>query len=82
LNEQERVSLRRCVGQEFDVLFEKQGRFDGQLIGRSPYLQPVQVAAGGHKIGDIARVRVVQAMTHSLTAELVLDAAHAAEAVA
>ena len=82
LNEQERGYLRRCVGQEFDVLFEKPGRHDGQLIGRSPYLQPVHVAAHGRKIGDIARVRIVQAMSHSLRAELVSDAARAAEAVA
>jgi len=82
LNEQERVFLRRCVGQEFDVLFEKLGRYEGQLIGRSPFLQPVHVAARGHGIGDIARVRVVQAMSHSLSAELVSDAARAAEAVA
>ena len=82
LNEQERGYLRRCVGQELDVLFEKPGRYDGQLIGRSPYLQPVHVAARGRKIGDIARVRIVQAMSHSLRAELVSDAARAAEAVA
>jgi tRNA-2-methylthio-N6-dimethylallyladenosine synthase len=82
LNEQAHGFARRCVGQEFDVLFEKPGRYDGQLIGRSPHLLPVHVAARGHKIGDIARVRVVQTMPHSLSAELVSDAARAAEAVA
>jgi tRNA-2-methylthio-N6-dimethylallyladenosine synthase len=82
LSEQEGTFLRRCVGQEFDVLFEKPGRYGEQLIGRSPYLQAVHVAAVGHKIGEIARVRVVQAMPHSLSAELVSNAARAAEAVA
>jgi tRNA-2-methylthio-N6-dimethylallyladenosine synthase len=82
LSEQEGASLRRCVGAEFDVLLEKPGRYDGQLIGRSPYLQSVHVAALGLKIGEIARVRVVQAMSHSLSAELVGDAARAVEAVA
>jgi tRNA-2-methylthio-N6-dimethylallyladenosine synthase len=81
LNEQADVA-RRCVGQEFDVLFEKPGRYNGQLIGRSPYLQSVHVAAHAHKIGEIARVRVVQTMPHSLRAELVSHAACAAEAVA
>ena len=82
LNEQAHAFLRRCVGQEFDVLFEKPGRHVGQLIGRSPYLQSVHVAAGGRKIGDFARVRIVQTMPHSLSGELVCDVARAAEAVA
>ncbi|NOT42183.1 MAG: tRNA (N6-isopentenyl adenosine(37)-C2)-methylthiotransferase MiaB [Alphaproteobacteria bacterium] len=82
LNEQEQAFLRRCAGQEFDVLFEKPGRYDGQLIGRSPYLQSVHVAARGQKIGDIARVRVVQTMPHSLRGELISEAVRAAEAVA
>ena len=30
-------------GVTFDVLFEKTGRHPGQVVGRSPYLQPVQV---------------------------------------
>ena len=82
LNEQAHAFLRSCVGCEFDVLFEKRGRYDGQLIGRSPYLQPVHVAARGYEIGQIARVRVVQAKPHSLSAELVTNAARSAEAVA
>jgi tRNA-2-methylthio-N6-dimethylallyladenosine synthase len=82
LNDQAHAFARRSVGQEFDVLFEKPGRYDGQLIGRSPYLQSVHVAARGHKIGDIVRVRAVQTMPNSLRAELVSDAAGAAEAVA
>jgi tRNA-2-methylthio-N6-dimethylallyladenosine synthase len=82
LSEQAHTFAQSCVGQAFDVLFEKRGRYDGQLIGRSPYLQPVHVAARRHAIGDIARVRVLQAMPHSLSAELVSNAARAAEAVA
>jgi len=35
----------RCVGCDLDVLMEKPGRDPGQLTGRSPYLQPVQVMA-------------------------------------
>ena len=82
LNEQASAFARSCVSRVFDVLFEKPGRYEGQLIGRSPYLQPVHVAAAGHKIGDVARVRVVQAMPHSLSAELISEAVRPAEAVA
>ncbi|HEX7155702.1 MAG TPA: tRNA (N6-isopentenyl adenosine(37)-C2)-methylthiotransferase MiaB, partial [Burkholderiaceae bacterium] len=35
-----------CLGQSFEVLFERPGRYPGQLVGRSPYLQTVQVEGG------------------------------------
>ena len=38
---------RRCLGRTFAVLFERPGRYSGQLVGRSPYLQPVQVDGAG-----------------------------------
>src|SRR5262249_23627112 len=34
-----------CLGKTLDVLLEKPGRRAGQLVGRSPYLQPVQLMA-------------------------------------
>src|SRR5262249_57932400 len=48
----------RCLGRTFDVLFEKPGRHPGQIVGRSPYLQPVQVMAPPTMIGDIAAVPI------------------------
>ena len=39
------VQWRAALGATFDVLFEKPGRKPGQIVGRSPYLQPVQVMA-------------------------------------
>jgi tRNA-2-methylthio-N6-dimethylallyladenosine synthase len=74
LNEQADAFAESCVGKTFDLLLEKPGKYDGQLIGRSPYLQSVHVVARGHKIGDIVPVHVSKAMTHSLTAELVSPA--------
>jgi tRNA-2-methylthio-N6-dimethylallyladenosine synthase len=59
------------VGQTFDVLFERPGRYAGQLIGRSPHLQPVHVFAPDHAIGDFARVRVTEAKPRSVSAEIV-----------
>jgi tRNA-2-methylthio-N6-dimethylallyladenosine synthase len=60
-----------CVGREVDVLFEKPGRLNGQIVGRSPYLQPVQAMAPAEFIGSVARVRVVEAGANSLFGELV-----------
>ena len=56
---------RRCLGRTFDVLFERPGRHAGQLVGRSPYLQPVQVTAPASLIGEIAAVTVTEIASNS-----------------
>jgi tRNA-2-methylthio-N6-dimethylallyladenosine synthase len=56
----------QCRGRTFDVLFEKTGRYPGQIVGRSPYLQPVQVMAPTEMIGEIAAVTVTEVSTNSL----------------
>ncbi len=58
-------------GRRFTVLFEKPGRLPGQIAGRSPYLQPVQVMGSNALIGDIADVEVTDLGTNSLFGALV-----------
>jgi len=55
-----------CVGRRMDILFEKPGREPGQLIGRSPYLQPVHALAAPELIGQIASVEIEAAHPNSL----------------
>jgi len=57
---------RNCAGRSFEVLFEKSGRLPGQIVGRSPYLQPVQVMAPSSLIGEIATVRITGVGSNSL----------------
>jgi len=64
---------RSCVGQEFAVLLEKPGKLPGQLVGRSPYLQPVHVTAPAARIGEIVTVRTTGMMVNSLFGEIVAD---------
>src|SRR5262249_37512226 len=45
LKSQQRSFNEACVGKILPVLLEKLGRHDGQLVGRSPYLQSVQISA-------------------------------------
>ena len=61
---------RGAVGGSFDVLFEKSGKRAGQLVGRSPYLQPVHVAASTALIGAIRRVSIQSIDRYSLFGEL------------
>ncbi|HMK81241.1 MAG TPA: tRNA (N6-isopentenyl adenosine(37)-C2)-methylthiotransferase MiaB [Xanthobacteraceae bacterium] len=56
----------RCRGLTFDVLMEKAGRLPGQLTGRSPYLQPVQVMAPERLIGEMVSVTITEPGTNSL----------------
>jgi tRNA-2-methylthio-N6-dimethylallyladenosine synthase len=55
-----------CVDRILPVLFEKAGRLPGQLVGRSPYLQPVQVMASPKLTGEIAAVRIDRTGANSL----------------
>ncbi len=59
------------IGREIDLLIEKPGRHAGQLIGRSPWLQPVIVDENAGRIGDIVPVRIVRTGTNSLFADIV-----------
>jgi len=52
------------------VLFERPGRRPGQIVGRSPYLQTVQVMAPASMIGQIAPVRITEVGSNSLFGEL------------
>jgi tRNA-2-methylthio-N6-dimethylallyladenosine synthase len=64
---------RACIGRTLPVLLERAGRHDGQLVGRSPYLQPVQVAAVPALLGAIAEVEIRSAQPNSLTGCLAAD---------
>jgi tRNA-2-methylthio-N6-dimethylallyladenosine synthase len=55
-----------CRGLTFDVLLEKPGRLPGQLTGRSPYLQPVQVMAPSQLTGMMVPVTITDIGTNSL----------------
>jgi tRNA-2-methylthio-N6-dimethylallyladenosine synthase len=55
-----------CVGRTLDVLLERTGRYDGQLVGRSPYLQAVQVMAPAVTIGEICAVTITDVSANSL----------------
>jgi tRNA-2-methylthio-N6-dimethylallyladenosine synthase len=71
INRQQEAFNRHCVGRSFEVLFEKPGRHAGQLVGRSPYLQPVQVTAPASLLGEIAAVTVTEIASNSLFGTLV-----------
>jgi len=52
------------------VLFERNGRYSGQILGRSPYMQPVHAEAPERLIGNVVECRVVEVMNNSLKGEV------------
>ena len=63
------------VGRTVDVLLEKPGRHEGQLGGRTPYLQAVHVDADQSLIGSVQSVEIVGTGPNSLYGRLVAASA-------
>ena len=66
LDEQQSSFATGLVGKTVPVLFERSGRKPGQLVGRSPYLQPVHAEASDAWLGRIAPTKIVSAGPNSL----------------
>jgi tRNA-2-methylthio-N6-dimethylallyladenosine synthase len=73
LETQRQAFNRGTIGRTLDVLLEKPGRHPGQLAGKSPYLQAVQLETDRHRVGDIVPVRIVRAGSNSLFGEAAAD---------
>jgi len=70
---QQRAFNARHEGRTLDVLLEKPGRLPGQLVGKSPYLQAIQVMAPRPAIGSIVRVTITEVGSNSLFGALADD---------
>ena len=66
MNEQQLNFNRKFIGQKFDILLERNGKKDDQLLGKSPYMQAVHVISKDHKIGDIIKTHILDADKNSL----------------
>lgn len=71
LNRSGEAFNRQCVGKEMDVILDREGREEGQRLGRSPYLQSVHVSNADHVAGQMVRVKIIAATGSSLKGELV-----------
>jgi len=60
-----------CEGQEMSVLVEREGSRDGQMTGRSPFMQSVYFESHDAQIGQIMPMRVIEGRQNSLRAEII-----------
>ena len=61
---------KRMIGNEYPVLIEKKGKEIDQVVGRSPYLQPVFIKGSIDLLGKIIPVEMKSYRTNSLEGEI------------
>ena len=67
----EQVAFNKSTeGRECSVLIERKGKFDGQWLGKSPWLQSVWFEGEDLSIGDMVNARMVEARPSSMKGEL------------
>ena len=71
LNEQQIDFNRKSVGMTLPVLLDRKGKKDGQLVGRSPFMQSVFVQANDRLMNTIADIKITEGFDNSLTGEIV-----------
>ncbi|MFC4351941.1 tRNA (N6-isopentenyl adenosine(37)-C2)-methylthiotransferase MiaB [Fodinicurvata halophila] len=74
LNEQQIAFNQGCVGRRLPVLLERPGKYEGQLIGRSPYMASVVVEAPSRLMGKLVDVDIQSAHANSLSGTVVTRA--------
>ena len=61
---------KRMIGNKYPVLIEKKGKEIDQVVGRSPYLQPVFIKGSIDLLGEIVPVEMKSYRTNSLEGEI------------
>jgi tRNA-2-methylthio-N6-dimethylallyladenosine synthase len=75
LNDQQLAFNRSCVGRIMPVLLNRHGKRPNQLVGRSPYMQPVHVDAAEPLFGTTAGLEIVTAHANSLAGVVAAEGA-------
>ncbi|MCK1619642.1 tRNA (N6-isopentenyl adenosine(37)-C2)-methylthiotransferase MiaB [Bradyrhizobium sp. 159] len=71
IDSQQSAFNKAAIGSTVDVLFERPARKEGQIVGRTAYLQPAHVMASADIIGQILSVRIDSLERYSFLGELV-----------
>jgi tRNA-2-methylthio-N6-dimethylallyladenosine synthase len=71
LSKQQMDIQKSMIGKEVKVLFEKPGRLNNQMGGKSEYLHAVHVIGSSLKKGDIESVKIINTEANSLGGVLI-----------
>ena len=73
LNKQQEEFNKSTIGRVLPVLLDREGKFEGQLVGRSPYMQAVHVVDDKNNFGKMVNVKIERAFANSVSGRIVED---------
>ena len=71
IKKQQKKAQDKMVDKNVQVLFERKGRFDNQLVGKSEYLHAVNVTDPTISVGDLKQVHITKSNANSLSGAVV-----------
>jgi len=72
LSKQQLQFNESCVGKIIPVLFEKPGKFDGHIVGKTPYMQSAYIDnVDKSLIGKIVNVKINKGSAISVSGEVI-----------
>ena len=71
LRVQQTAFNQSCVGKVMPVLLDRDGKREGQLLGKTPYMQSVHVMDAGDVKGQIVDVKISQGFLNSVSGTIV-----------
>ena len=72
INEQQIAFNQQCIGMTLPVLFDRKGKVDGQLLGRSQFNQSVYAEANERLLNKIVDIKIQNGYDNSLSGEIVM----------
>lgn len=72
LNKQQVNYNQSFIGKTLPILFDRRGKKEGQLMGRSPYMHSVFATANPRLMGQIVEVKITDAHPNGLSGDVVL----------
>jgi tRNA-2-methylthio-N6-dimethylallyladenosine synthase len=70
---------KACIGKTMPVLFDRKGEKDGQLQGKSPWMQSVYVSAPERLFGEIMDITIDRAFQNGMSGTVLQQATHSTE---
>ena len=70
IKEQQKSIQDKMVNRTVQVLFERKGRFDNQLVGKSEYLHAVNVTDPTISVGELKQVNITKSNANSLSGSI------------
>ena len=67
IKKQQKNIQDKMIGRNVQVLFDRKGRFNNQLVGKSEYLHAVNVTDPTIAVGELKNVYITQSNTNSLS---------------